>query len=220
MAEKSEKMTKQDKQIKEKAEKQAKPEKHEKGEKAEKRAPAVPSRLRLAYKEKMVPNLMKHFNFTNVMEVPKLEKVTINIGLGLATQNPKLIDNAVVELTAIVGQKVVVTKAKKSISNFKLRSGLPIGVTVTLRGNRMYMFIDKLFNIVLPRMRDFRGVSPKSFDGRGNYTLGMKEQTIFPEIAIDKVEKVVGMNVCFTTTAKSDNEALHLLKELGMPFRP
>lgn len=219
MAEKSEKLTKQEKQIKEKAEKQAKGEKVEKAEKAEKRAPAVPSRLRLAYKEKVVPNLMKQFNFKNVMEVPKLEKVTINIGLGQATQNPKLIDNAVTELTAIVGQKVVVTKAKKSISNFKLRSGLPIGVTVTLRSNRMYMFLDKLFNIVLPRMRDFRGVSNKSFDGRGNYTLGMKEQTLFPEISIDKVEKVVGMNVCFTTTAKNDNEALHLLKELGMPFR-
>ncbi|MEZ7893370.1 MAG: 50S ribosomal protein L5 [Candidatus Wallbacteria bacterium] len=176
------------------------------------------SRLKVQYKEKIIPALKKQFGYENLMQVPKLEKVVINWGLGAATQNPKIIDNAVSELTAIVGQKVVVTKAKKSISNFKLRANVPVGVMVTLRNERMYKFLDKFFNIVLPRIRDFKGVSDRSFDGRGNYTLGLKEQTIFPEINIDKVEKVTGMNICFTTTAKTDNEARQLLKELGMPF--
>lgn len=179
----------------------------------------VTSRLKLAYKEKVVPGLMKQFGYKNIMQVPKLDKVTINIGIGQATQNPKLVDSAVSELTSIVGQKVVITKAKKSISNFKLRANIAIGVMATLRGNRMYMFLDKLFSIVLPRIRDFKGVSDKAFDGRGNYTLGLKEQTLFPEISIDKVDKVTGMNISFTTTAKTDNEAFHLLKSLGMPFR-
>lgn len=210
---------KDEKKVKPGAEKAEKHEKHEKADKKAEKRVVVPSRLGIAYKEKVMPALMKHFGYKNNMQIPKLEKVTINIGMGQATQNPKLIDGAVAELTSITGQKVLVTKAKKSISNFKLRSGVPIGVTVTLRGNRMYMFIDKLFNIVLPRIRDFKGVSNKSFDGRGNYTLGLKEQTIFPEIVIDKVEKVTGMNICFTTTARSDNEAQQLLRELGMPFR-
>lgn len=141
------------------------------------------------------------------------------MGIGQATQNPKLVDGAAAELTSIVGQKVVITKAKKSISNFKLRANIAIGVMATLRGNRMYMFLDKLFSIVLPRIRDFKGVSDKAFDGRGNYTLGLKEQSLFPEINIDKIDKVTGMNISFTTTAKTDNEAFHLLKSLGMPFR-
>jgi len=200
----------------------AKAEKVEKTEKAEKtekvKAEAV-SRLKTYYKEKVVPALMKNFGYGNIMQVPKVEKVTINVGVGMATQNPKIVDLAVAELTSIVGQKVVITKAKKSISNFKLRAGVQVGVMATLRGNRMYMFLDKFFSIVLPRIRDFKGVSNKSFDGRGNYTLGLKEQTIFPEINIDKVERVMGMNICFTTTAPTDNEAHALLKELGMPFQ-
>ncbi len=179
----------------------------------------VTSRMKLAYKEKVVPGLMKQFGYKNIMQVPKLDKVTINMGIGQATQNPKLVDSAAAELTSIVGQKVVITKAKKSISNFKLRANIAIGVMATLRGNRMYMFLDKLFGIVLPRIRDFKGVSDKAFDGRGNYTLGLKEQSLFPEINIDKIDKVTGMNISFTTTAKTDNEAFHLLKSLGMPFR-
>ncbi len=207
------------KMAKEKVEKKAPAAQVEK--KAEPKAPKVKvvSRMKVAYKDKVIPTLMKQFGYKNVMQVPKLDKVTINLGIGQATQNPKLVDSAVAELTSIVGQKVVITKAKKSISNFKLRSGIAIGVMATLRGNRMYMFLDKLFNIVLPRIRDFKGVSDKAFDGRGNYTLGLKEQTLFPEINIDKVDKVIGMNICFTTTANSDNEAFHLLKTLGMPFR-
>lgn len=190
---------------KEKVEKKAPAAQVEK--KAEPKAPKVKvvSRMKVAYKDKVIPTLMKQFGYKNVMQVPKLDKVTINLGIGQATQNPKLVDSAVAELTSIVGQKVVITKAKKSISNFKLRSGIAIGVMATLRGNRMYMFLDKLFNIVLPRIRDFKGVSDKAFDGRGNYTLGLKEQTLFPEINIDKVDKVIGMNICFTTTANSDN---------------
>jgi len=204
---------------KEKVEKQAPV--HAEKKAAEPKAPKqkITARMKLAYKEKVVPALMKHFSYSNIMQVPKLDKVTINMGVGQSTQNPKLIDAAVADLTAIVGQKVVITKAKKSISNFKLRAGIAIGAMVTLRGNRMYMFLDKLFNIVLPRIRDFKGVSDRAFDGRGNYTLGLKEQTLFPEINIEKVEKVIGMNICFTTTARSDNEALQLLKTLGMPFR-
>lgn len=178
------------------------------------------ARLREQYDKVAVEGLKKQFGYKNVMAVPKIEKVSINIGLGEATQNPKLMDGAVNELGAIAGQKPVVTKAKKSIAAFKLREGMAIGAMVTLRGDRMYEFLDRLMNVALPRVRDFRGVSPKSFDGRGNYTLGLKEQLIFPEIDYNKVEKVKGMNISITTTAKSDAEGLALLKLMGMPFRP
>jgi large subunit ribosomal protein L5 len=177
------------------------------------------ARLKDHYLKKVVPALTKEFGYQNVMAVPKLEKVAINIGLGEATQNAKLIDGAVVELGAIAGQKPVVTKAKKSVAAFKVREGMPIGVMVTLRGDRMFEFLDRLMNVALPRVRDFRGVSSKSFDGRGNYTLGLKDQLIFPEIDYNKVDKTKGMNICITTTAKTDAEGLALLKEMGMPFR-
>lgn len=177
------------------------------------------ARLRKHYKTNVVPALTKDFGYKNVMAVPKLEKVSINIGLGEATQNPKLIDGAVNELASIAGQKPVITKAKKSIAAFKLREGMSIGSMVTLRGDRMYEFLDRLMNVALPRVRDFRGVSQKSFDGRGNYTLGIKDQLIFPEIDYNKVEKVKGMNISIITTAKSDAEGLALLRQLGMPFR-
>ena len=177
------------------------------------------ARLREHYVNTVVPALKKEFGYTNVMAVPKLDKVTVNIGLGDATQNPKLMDGAVNELGAITGQRPVVTKARKSIAAFKLREGMAIGSMVTLRGEQMYEFLDRLMNVALPRVRDFRGVSSRSFDGRGNYTLGLKDQFIFPEISYEKVEKVKGMNVCITTTAKTDAEALALLKLLGMPFR-
>jgi large subunit ribosomal protein L5 len=162
---------------------------------------------------------MKRFNYKNIMAVPKIEKVVINMGVGDAIQNPDLLKAAVNDLMVISGQKPVVTRAKKSISNFKLRKGMSIGCMVTLRGNRMYEFLDKLLNVALFRIRDFRGVSPKSFDGRGNYTLGIKEQLIFPEIEYDKVVKVRGMDITIVTTAKTDEEAYELLKALGMPFR-
>ena len=177
------------------------------------------TRLKEHYKKTVVPALTKEFGYTNVMAVPKLEKISVNIGLGEATQNPKLLDGAVSELGLITGQRPVITKAKKSIAAFKLREGMSIGCTVTLRGDRMYEFMDRLMNVTLPRVRDFRGVSSKSFDGRGNYTLGLKDQLIFPEIDYNKVEKTKGMNVCITTTAHSDAEGLALLKHLGMPFR-
>ena len=177
------------------------------------------ARLRDQYRKKAVPALMKEFSYKNVMAVPKLEKITVNIGLGEATQNPKLMDGAVAELSAIVGQKPVVTKARKSVAAFKLREGMSIGCMVTLRGDRMYEFMDRLVNIALPRVRDFRGVSTKSFDGRGNYTLGVKDQLIFPEIDYNKVEKLKGMNISITTTAKTDAEGIALLRHLGMPFR-
>lgn len=177
------------------------------------------ARLREHYLKTVVPALKKEFGYTNVMAVPKLEKITVNIGLGDATQNPKLMDGAVNELGSITGQRPVVTKARKSIAAFKLREGMSIGSMVTLRGDRMYEFLDRLMNVALPRVRDFRGVSNRSFDGRGNYTLGLKDQFIFPEIVYEKVEKVKGMNVCITTTAQTDAEALSLLKLLGMPFR-
>jgi large subunit ribosomal protein L5 len=176
-------------------------------------------RLKDYYKETVVPYLMKRFNYKNIMAVPKIEKVVINMGVGDAIQNPDLLKAAVNDLMVISGQKPVVTKAKKSISNFKLRKGMSIGCMVTLRGNRMYEFLDKLLNVALFRIRDFRGVSPKSFDGRGNYTLGIKEQLIFPEIEYDKVVKVRGMDITIVTTAKTDEEAYELLKALGMPFR-
>lgn len=180
---------------------------------------ATKARLRELYVTTVIPALTKEFNYSNVMAVPKLEKVTVNIGLGEATQNPKMVDGTVNELGAIVGQKPVVTKARKSIAAFKLREGMSIGTMVTLRGDRMYEFLDRLMNVALPRVRDFRGVSTKSFDGRGNYTLGVKDQLIFPEIDYNKVEKTKGMNICITTTAKTDAEAKALLKLLGMPFR-
>jgi len=177
------------------------------------------ARLKGHYQKNVVPALTKEFGYKNVMAVPRLEKVAINIGLGEATQNGKLMDGAVNELTQIVGQKPVITKARKSIAAFKLREGMSIGCMVTLRGDRMYEFLDRLMNVALPRVRDFRGVSQKSFDGRGNYTLGIRDQLIFPEIDYNKVEKIKGMNISITTTAKTDQEGLALLRQLGMPFR-
>jgi len=177
------------------------------------------ARLRQFYQKSVIPALTKEFSYKNVMAVPRLDKISINIGLGEATQNAKLIDGAVNELTQIAGQKPVITKAKKSIAAFKLREGMPIGCMVTLRGDRMYEFFDRLVNVALPRVRDFRGVSSKSFDGRGNYTLGVKDQLIFPEIDYAKVDKTKGMNVTITTTARTDAEGVALLKNMGMPFR-
>jgi len=176
------------------------------------------ARLRESYKTDVFPALHEKFQYKNVMEVPKLVKVTINMGLGEAKDNAKLMESAVEELAMISGQKPVITKAKKSIANFKVRQGMPVGAKVTLRGDSMYEFIDKFFNIALPRVRDFKGVSKNSFDGRGNYSMGIKEQLIFPEINYDKVDKIKGMNIVFTTTAKTDEEAMELLKLLGMPF--
>ncbi|NLT95716.1 MAG: 50S ribosomal protein L5 [Clostridia bacterium] len=176
------------------------------------------ARLKDKYLNEVVPALQQKFNYKNIMEIPKLEKVVINIGLGEAVQNPKALDAAIQDLTMISGQKPVVTKAKKSIAAFKLRAGMPVGVKVTLRGDRMYEFVDKLINVALPRVRDFRGVSPKSFDGRGNYSLGLKEQLLFPEIEYDKIDNIRGMEIVFTTTAKTDEEGRELLKLLGMPF--
>lgn len=180
---------------------------------------AGPARLKEFYLKEVVPILTKDFGYTNRMAVPKIEKISINIGLGEATQNPRMLDAAVNELGAITGQKPVITKAKKSIAAFKLRENMAIGCMVTLRGDRMYQFLDRLANIALARVRDFRGISNKSFDGRGNYTLGLKEQLIFPEIDYNKVDKVKGMNISITTTAKTDAEGLALLKAMGMPFR-
>ena len=177
------------------------------------------ARLKEHYQKSVIPALVKEFGYKNVMAVPKIQKVSVNIGLGEATQNAKLMDGAVNELGQIAGQKPVVTKAKKSIAAFKLREGMSIGAMVTLRGDRMYEFLDRLMNVALPRVRDFRGVSSKSFDGRGNYTLGVRDQLIFPEIDYNKVEKVKGMNISITTTAKTDAEGLALLKQMGMPFR-
>jgi large subunit ribosomal protein L5 len=177
------------------------------------------ARLKELYAKTVVPALIKEFGYKNPMAVPKLEKVSVNIGLGEATGTPKLMEGAVAELTQIAGQKPVVTKAKKSIAAFKLREGMSIGCMVTLRGDRMFEFFDRLVNVALPRVRDFRGVSSKSFDGRGNYTLGIKDQLLFPEIDYSKVEKTKGMNISITTTAKTDAEGLALLKRLGMPFR-
>lgn len=175
-------------------------------------------RLREKYEKEVVPALREKFNYKSVMEVPKIEKIVINMGVGDAKENPKLLDAAVNDLTLIAGQKPIVTKSKKSISNFKIREGMPIGCKVTIRGTRMYEFTDKLFNVALPRVRDFKGVPTKAFDGRGNYSLGIKEQLIFPEIEYDKVEKVRGMDIIFVTSAKTDEEAKTLLGLLGMPF--
>lgn len=175
-------------------------------------------RLREKYLKEVVAAMMQKFNYKNVMEVPKLEKVVMNIGMGEAVQNPKALDGAVSDLKTITGQKPIITRAKKSIAAFKLRAGVPIGAKVTLRSSRMYEFVDKLINVALPRVRDFRGVSSKSFDGRGNYTLGLKEQLIFPEIEYDKVDAIRGMDIVFVTTAKTDEEAKELLGLMGMPF--
>jgi large subunit ribosomal protein L5 len=178
----------------------------------------VPARLAERYKKDVVPALMKRFQYKSIMQVPRLEKIAINMGVGQATQDPKLLDIAVHELEMITGQKVAVTKSKKAISNFKLRENLAIGARVTLRRARMYEFLDRFISIALPRVRDFRGVSDKSFDGHGNYTIGVKEQIIFPEIDVDKISRITGMDVTFVTTARTDQEAYELLKELGMPF--
>lgn len=178
----------------------------------------VPARLRERYKRDVVSNLMNRFNYKSPMQVPKLEKIAVNMGVGAATQDPKILDVAVKELEAITGQKVAITKSKKAISNFKLRENLPIGCRVTLRSEKMYEFLDRLISVALPRVRDFKGVPDKSFDGHGNYTLGIKEQIIFPEIDVDKITRVTGMDITFVTTAKTDSEAYELLKELGMPF--
>jgi large subunit ribosomal protein L5 len=177
------------------------------------------ARLRELYLKTVVPALTKEFDYKNPMAVPKIEKISLNVGMGEATQNSKLIDGAVNELTAIAGQKPVITKARKSIAAFKLRENMPIGCAVTLRGDRMYEFFDRLVNVALPRVRDFRGVSSKSFDGRGNYTLGLRDQLLFPEIDYMKVDKARGMNVSVVTTARTDEEARKLLKFIGMPFR-
>ena len=176
-------------------------------------------RFYVRYNKEVVPALKKQFGFENPMQVPRLEKIVVNMGLGAAVANPKIIDAAVEEIRAITGQKPVVTRSKKAIASFKLRAGLPIGVMVTLRGPRMWEFADRLISISLPRVRDFRGVSRKAFDGKGNYTLGLKEQIIFPEINYDRIDVIKGLNITFVTTAKNDEEGRALLKELGMPFR-
>ena len=176
------------------------------------------ARLKDKYIAEIAPAMQEKFGYSNIMAIPKLDKIIINIGLGEAVDNPKALDGAVEDITLIAGQKPVITRAKKSIAGFKIREGMPIGVKVTLRGDRMYEFVDRLFNVALPRVRDFRGVSGKSFDGRGNYSLGLTEQLIFPEIDYDKIDKIRGMQIVFTTTAKTDEEGKELLKMLGMPF--
>jgi large subunit ribosomal protein L5 len=176
------------------------------------------ARLKQKYQDEVIPAMMQEFSYKNTMQVPRLEKITVNVGLGEATQNIKALDTTVGEITAITGQKPVVTRAKKAIANFKLREGVPIGCMVTLRRERMYEFLDRLIHVALPRVRDFKGISDRSFDGRGNYSLGLREQIIFPEIQADKVEKSRGMTVSIITTAKTDHEGRRLLKLLGMPF--
>jgi large subunit ribosomal protein L5 len=181
--------------------------------------PAVPARLKIRFQAEVRAELMKEFGFTNPMQAPKLDKIVVNMGLGEAINNGKIIDASVEQLGAITGQKPVVTKSRKSIANFKLRQGQSIGAMVTLRGDRMYEFFDRLVSVALPRVRDFKGVSPKAFDGKGNYTLGVREQIIFPEINYDKVEKIKGLNITVVTTARNDEEGRALLRHLGMPFR-
>ena len=176
------------------------------------------ARLKDYYKAEVAPALMKKFNYSSVMQIPKLEKVVINVGCGEARENPKAIDAIIHDLGLITGQRGVVCNAKKSVANFKLREGMPNGVKVTLRGDRMYEFIDRFFNLALPRVRDFRGINPNSFDGRGNYALGIKEQLIFPEIDYDKIDRIRGMDICFVTTAQNDEEARELLTLMGAPF--
>ncbi|HXI22864.1 MAG TPA: 50S ribosomal protein L5 [Pyrinomonadaceae bacterium] len=177
------------------------------------------ARLKERYQKEIAPSLAKEFGIENPMAVPRLDKIVLNMGMGEAIANAKVLDTATTELTSIAGQKPVITKAKKSIASFKLRQGMPIGVMVTLRGERMYEFFDRLVSVALPRVRDFRGVSPKAFDGRGNYTIGIREQLIFPEIDFNKVDKLRGMNISIVTTARNDDQARALLKSLGMPFR-
>lgn len=176
-------------------------------------------RLKTFYQDKVVPKLLDQFTYENIHQVPKLVKVTVNRGLGEASQNAKALEASLTEIAVITGQKPVVTRAKKAIAGFKIREGMPVGVMVTLRGDRMYAFLDRLINLALPRIRDFRGVSPKSFDGRGNYTLGVREQLIFPEISYDSIDQIRGMDIAITTTASTDEEGRALLKEMGMPFR-
>ena len=176
-------------------------------------------RLKTHYQEKIVPKLMEQFSYTNIHQVPKVIKVTINRGMGEAAQNAKALEASLAEISLITGQKPVVTRAKKAIAGFKIRQGMPVGIMVTLRSGRMYAFLDRLINLTLPRIRDFRGISPKSFDGRGNYTLGLREQLIFPEVEYDSVDQVRGMDISIITTANTDEEGRALLKELGMPFR-
>lgn len=209
MAEK--KQIKDTKEKKEKAKKETAPKTAEKDIK-------IPSRLFDHYHAEIVPSLMKTFSYKNIMQVPKIQKVVVNMGVGAAVTEPKILEEAVKELELITGQKASIRKAKKAISNFKLREGVSIGAMVTLRRERMYEFLDRLINVALPRVRDFRGLSDKSFDGRGNYTLGVKEQIIFPEVNVDKITRVVGMDVTIVTSANSDNEAYELLKSFGMPF--
>ena len=181
--------------------------------------PAPPVRLAIHYREKVVPELMQKFGYKTVMQVPRLRKITVNMGVGETTTDKKVLDNAVADMTKIAGQKPVVTKARKSIANFKVRAGFPVGCMVTLRGARMYEFFDRLVNIAMPRIRDFRGVSNRAFDGRGNYSLGFKEQIIFPEIDYDKIDVLRGMNIAITTTAKTDDEARALLSAFRFPFK-
>ncbi len=197
------------------AKKEASPPQFDQGSEESKFRP----RLRDLYEQQVIPALMKEFGYRNVMQVPRLERVVLNVGMGEAVQNVKLLESAVTELGMITGQKPVVTRAKKAIAGFKLRQGLPIGAKVTLRSRRMYEFFDRLVSLALPRIRDFRGVSPKAFDGRGNYTLGLKEQLIFPEIKYDEVASIHGMDITVVTTAKTNDEGKALLKHLGMPFR-
>ncbi|MEG4632314.1 50S ribosomal protein L5 [Microcoleus sp. AR_TQ3_B6] len=179
----------------------------------------MPDKLKVVYQEKIVPTLMDQFKYTNIHQVPKLVKVTVNRGLGEASQNAKALDSSINEIAIITGQKPVVTRAKKAIAGFKIRKGVPVGVMVTLRADRMYDFLDRLINLALPRIRDFRGISPKSFDGRGNYSLGLREQLIFPEIEYDRIDQIRGMDISIITTANTDEEGRALLKEMGMPFR-
>lgn len=176
------------------------------------------SRLKEKYQKEVIPAMQQKFNYKNIMEVPRLEKVVVNMGINDARENPKALEAATGDLATITGQKPIITKAKKSVAAFRLREGMPVGAKVTLRSSKMYEFLDKLFNVDLPRVRDFRGVSPDAFDGRGNYTLGIKEQLIFPEIEYDKIDKICGMDITIVTTAKTDEEARELLKLLGMPF--
>ena len=208
-------MAKKDTQEKKQSAKQKEAESKEQPKVEEK----IPARLFERYKKDIVPKLLKDFSYSSVMQVPKLEKIVINMGVGSAVQDPKLLDEAVKELETITGQKPNIRAAKKSISNFKLREGMKIGARVTLRRNRMYEFLDRLITVALPRVRDFRGISDKSFDGRGNYTLGIKEQIIFPEINVDKITKILGMDITFVTSAKTDKEAYELLNSFGVPFR-
>ena len=179
----------------------------------------MPDKLKVVYQEKIVPTLMDQFKYTNIHQVPKVVKVTVNRGLGEASQNAKALDSSINEIGIITGQKPVVTRAKKAIAGFKIRKGVPVGVMVTLRADRMYDFLDRLINLALPRIRDFRGISPKSFDGRGNYSLGLREQLIFPEIEYDSIDQIRGMDISIITTANTDEEGRALLKEMGMPFR-